>query len=80
MANLKSRIEKLEKLLTLKSRKVPIELIIKDRVELIFNRTLNGRKVRLGFEEWTEKESVEYIKSGEMPIGKPPLGWPEWAE
>ena len=46
--------------------------------ELFWHGTVQGRKVRRGFEDWTDEESERYISTGEQPEDKPLLKHPEW--
>ena len=69
--SLKARISNLEKQLKICNREVPLGLLARSGTELIFNSTINGRKVKTGMEKWTEEEANEFLNDDILPEGKP---------
>ena len=69
--NFKARVSKLEKQLRIRNNEVPLGLLARSGTELIFNGTINGRKVKTGMEKWTEEEANEFLNNDILPEGKP---------
>ena len=69
--NLRARISKLEKHLKTRNNEVPLGLLARSGTELIFNSTINGRKVKTGMEKWTEEEGMKFLNDDIIPDGKP---------
>ena len=70
MATLKARIAKLEAQLRM-NNSIPLKLLARSGTELIFNSTINGRKVKTGMEDWSEEEANEFLNDDLIPEGKP---------
>ncbi len=69
--NLRARISKLEKHLKTRNNEVPLGLLARSGTELIFNSTINGRKVKTGMEDWSEEEGMKFLNDDIIPDGKP---------
>ncbi len=69
--NLRARISKLEKHLKTRNNEVPLGLLARSGTELIFNSTINGRKVKTGMEDWSEEEGMKFLNDDIIPDEKP---------
>ena len=74
MANLKTRISKLEEALPDRPwwEEIMWSLPREQQLEYIIHGTINGEKIDDGLDEldWTKEEKLNYIKNGIQPVGK----------